>query len=397
MRIGIDACCWSNRRGFGRFTREIVTHMVAECPQHEYTLVVDRATAAESRFPPGARVEVVSTREQPTRAASAAGARSPLDLWRMARAAARIPLDLFFFPAVYSYYPMLRRIPTVVTFHDAIAENHPDLIFPGARARLFWKAKTWLAIRQASRVMTVSKSARARIAAAFRRPESSIPVVGEGPGDSFRPLDDPAAVRRVLERYGLPGALPLLLYVGGISPHKNLDGLLHAMARIQDERPSHLAIVGDHAGDSFHGCYPELLELRGRLGLEPRVTFTGFVPDEDLVVLYNAATVLAMPSFDEGFGLPAVEAMACGLPVAASRRGSLSEVLGSAGVFFDPRDHGEMAEALLRLLEDPQLRRDLAAEGLRRAQLFSWSAAARDTVRLFEETAAGRSPAAEGV
>jgi len=393
VRIGIDACCWSNRRGFGRFTRELVAHIVAEHPRHEYTLVVDRATAEQSRLPPGARVEVVATREQPTRAASAAGARSPLDLLRMARAAARVPADLFFFPAVYSYYPMLRRVPTVVTFHDAIAETHPGLVFPGARARLFWSAKSWLANRQASRLLTVSRDARTRIAAAFRRPESSIAVVGEGPGAAFRPLDDPAAARAVVERYRLPAAEPIVLYVGGISPHKNLDGLLHAFA-LQGER-AHLAIVGDHAADSFLGCYPALVELRARLGLESRVTFTGFVPDEDLAVLYNAATVLALPSFDEGFGLPAVEAMACGLPVAASHRGSLAEVVGPAGVFFDPRDHAEMAAALRRVLGDPRLRAELSAEGPRRASLFTWSAAARDAVRLFEETVAGGPAASE--
>lgn len=386
MRIGIDACCWSNRRGFGRFTREIVTTMVAEHPRHEYTLVVDRATAEESRLPPGARVEVVATREQPTRAASAAGSRSPLDLLRMARAASRIPLDLFFFPAVYTYYPMLRRVPTVVTFHDAIAETHPGLIFSGARARLFWRAKSWLANRQADRLLTVSSDARARIAAAFGRPESQVAVVNEGPGAAFRPLRDAAAARHVRDEYSLPDE-PLVLYVGGISPHKNLGGLLRAFARLKG-RPAHLAIVGDHSGDSFLGCYPELVALRGRLGLESRVTFTGFVPDEHLAVLYNAATVLALPSFDEGFGLPAVEAMACGLPVAASSIGSLPEVVGPAGVFFDPWDHDAMAAALLRVLEDARLRADLSAGGLRRAGLFTWSAAARDAVRLFEETVA---------
>jgi glycosyltransferase involved in cell wall biosynthesis len=118
------------------------------------------------------------------------------------------------------------------------------------------------------------------------------------------------------------------------------------------------------------------------------VTFTGFVPDERLAVLYNAATVLALPSFDEGFGLPAVEAMACGLPVLASRSGSLAEVVGPAGVFFDPRDHAGMSAALREVLDDPALRKSLAAEGLKRAGGFTWSAAARDAVRLFEETVA---------
>jgi glycosyltransferase involved in cell wall biosynthesis len=214
--------------------------------------------------------------------------------------------------------------------------------------------------------------------------------VPEGAGPAFRHLDDPDTVRGVLERYHLPPAQPLVLYVGGISPHKNLDGLLDAFARLGESR-AHLAIVGDHSGDSFLGCYPQLVQLRARLGLESKVTFTGFVPDEDLAVLYNAATVLALPSLDEGFGLPAVEAMACGLPVAASRSGSLPEIVGPAGVLFDPRDHDAMAASLKRVLQDSRLREELAAEGLRRARLFTWSAAARDAVRLFEATVAGRS------
>jgi glycosyltransferase involved in cell wall biosynthesis len=239
--------------------------------------------------------------------------------------------------------------------------------------------------------LTVSRNSRVRIAATLRIPESSIDVIGEGPGDAFRPINDPGAVRSMLDRYRLPAAAPLVLYVGGISPHKNLDGLLQAFARLPEN--AHLAVVGDHAGDSFYGCYPQLLELRARLGLEPRVTFTGFVPDEDLALLYNAATVLALPSLDEGFGLPAVEAMACGLAVAASRSGAMPEVLGPAGVLFDPRDQADMAAALSRVLQDPKLRGDLSAEGQRRAALFTWSAAARDTVRLFERTAG---PAAVG-
>src|SRR5438128_1991015 len=101
MRIGIDACCWSNRRGFGRFTRELVTHMVAEFPGHEFTLTMDRQTAEGYQFPDGARIEVVDTRCQPTQAAAADSARSPADLWKMSRAVSRQCLDLFFFPAVY--------------------------------------------------------------------------------------------------------------------------------------------------------------------------------------------------------------------------------------------------------------------------------------------------------
>jgi glycosyltransferase involved in cell wall biosynthesis len=389
MRIGIDACCWSNRRGFGRFTRELVAHMVAGFPGHEFVLFMDRRTAQDYQFPAGACIQVVDTRRQPTRAAAADSARSPADLWRMSRAVSRQALDVFFFPAVYSFYPLLRRIPTVVTFHDAIPESQPELIFPGLRSRVFWKLKVRLALRQADQILTVSQNARSQIAKAFHYPESAIHVIEEGPNACFQPTNDPETIRCVLRQYHLPSEAALILYVGGISPHKNLQGLLQALARVRQESPGpwHLVLVGDHTNDSFYGCYEELVALCGQLKMTERVTFTGFVPDEHLVALYNAATMLVLPSFNEGFGLPVVEAMACGVPVAASRRGSLPEVVGSAGVLFDPGDHEEMASVLVRLLDDSALRQHLRAEGLRRAENFSWKAGAAKAVHLFEEMA----------
>src|SRR5262249_12915989 len=152
---------------------------------------------------------------------------------------------------------------------------------------------------------------RSDIAAAFRIPESEIRVVREGPDPSFRPVEDRAALRAVLERYRLPADTPLVLYVGGISPHKNLPGLFPAPARpLPSPGPAwHAVLVGDYENDSFFGCHQELVELGRRLGLDGRVTFTGFVPDEHLVALYSAATLLVLPSFNEGFGLPVVEAM----------------------------------------------------------------------------------------
>lgn len=390
MRIGVDACCWSNRRGFGRFTRELVAHLVAGAPEHDFLLVVDRATAAACRLPEGAEVCVVDTRAQPTRAASAQGSRSPADLWRLGRAASAQRLDAFFFPAVYSYYPLTRRMPTAVTFHDAIAEQHPTLIFPGLRSRLFWRAKTWLALRQADRVVTVSEAARGQIAAAFGYPEAAIRVIPEGTDPAFRPTADREMVARVLAQYQLPAGCPLILYVGGISPHKNLEGLVRALAREEAVAQAwHLALVGDYADDSFHSCYRGLSDLCRGLGLQGRVTFTGYVPDDHLVALYNAATMLVLPSFSEGFGLPVVEAMACGVPVAASRRGSLPEVLGSAGVLFDPEDHRDITAAILRLLGSPALRERLRSEGLRQVERYSWAGAARQVIDMFEEMAHG--------
>lgn len=385
MRIGVEACTWSNQRGYGRFVRELLTSMIEDFPEHEFVLVVDRHSAAECTFPPQATVEVVATAAQPTRAASAEGSRSPADLLRMARHVSRLDLDVFFFPTRYSYFPLLRPVKTVVAFHDATAERHPRLIFPGARARLFWRAKTWLALRQADRLVTVSEDARRQIADVFGLPAERIGVITEGPDPVFGRRTDGSSFPLLRARYGLPADTPIVLYVGGISPHKNLDGLLRAMKDVAG--PWHVALVGEYEKDSFLGCHAELVELVRALGLTARVTFTGYVPDDDLALLYNDATVLVLPSFSEGFGLPVIEAMASGLPVAASDRNSIPEVLGDAGLLFDPTVDADIGAAVSRLLADESLRAECSRRGIERSALFSWSAAGHRMMAILEETA----------
>lgn len=391
MRIGIDACTWSNRRGYGRFTRGLVASMVAEYPWHEFVLVVDRFTAEEGGFPAGSRLEVVAVSAQPTMAAAANGARSPRDLWRMGLAVSRLDPDVFLFPTRYSYFPLLDRTPTVVVFHDATGELHPELVFPQWRSRLLWKIKTRLALWRADRLVTVSIDARKQIAAVFGYPESAIEVVSEGADSVFRALAADVSLHEVRRTYGLPSDLPLVLYVGGISPHKNLDGLLRAMKLLDREvrAPAHLVLVGDYQCDSFLSCYHELVALADSLGVSRSITFTGFVPDDQLVLLYNAASLLVLPSFSEGFGLPVIEAMACGLPVAVSERSSLPEVVGSAGLLFDPSSPEQMAATIGRLLTDDSFRRELGARGLARSAAYSWRAGARTMVQVLEEAARG--------
>src|SRR3989440_517783 len=233
MRIGIDACTWANRRGYGRFTRMLVTTMLSEYPQHEFTLVLDQHTVAQSDLPEGAQIEIVQTREQPTRAASAYRSRRVTDLWKLSRAVSRCAFDVFLFPTSYSFYPLFCKTPTIVVFHDAIAEQHPDLIFPRLRSRILWKLKTWLAMHRADRLVTVSQNARTQLAVNFRRPVNTIDVTTEGPAPCFQPLDARQSVATVLSRYGLPAKVPLILYVGGISPHKNLERLLCAAKEVK--------------------------------------------------------------------------------------------------------------------------------------------------------------------
>ncbi len=389
MRIGVEACTWANRRGYGRFTRQLVSAMVARHPEHRFVLVVDTHTASQCTFPREAETLVVETSKQPTQAASADGARSLTDVWRMSRALTRARFDVVLFPTRYTFVPLLGSTPAVLTIHDATDVHQPHLLFPHWRSRLLWRLKSRLAIRRAKRVVTVSNDARRQIAAAFSLREDSITVVSEGPDAGFIPREADVVFDEVRARYALPLGARLILYVGGISPHKNLQALLRAAARVRQDEPDgwHVVLVGDYKGDSFLGCYRELVELARSLGLEERVTFTGFVPDTDLVLLYNAAAMLVLPSKGEGFGLPVVEAMACGLPVAASNCNSLPEVLGGAGLLFDPDSDDAIATSILRLLREPRLRADLRALGLTRAQAYSWDAGADTMVRVLEDAA----------
>jgi glycosyltransferase involved in cell wall biosynthesis len=388
MRIGIEACTWANQRGYGRFTRDLVSAMARGFPQHEFTLVLDDLTATQCDFPARVALDVVPTRDQQIQAASADGSRRLRDLWRLGRAVAKADYDVFFFPTRYSFYPMTCRTPTVVGFHDATAEQHPELIFPGLRSRLFWSIKSWLALRQADQLVTVSHDARKQIATAFDYPADDIHVISEGPNPIFRELDDPALAAGVRERLGLPAELPLILYVGGISPHKNLDGLFRAL--VETPGPWHAVVVGDYENDSFWGCYQELRVLVKELDLSERITFTGYVPDADLVLLYNTSTLSILPSFSEGFGLPIVEAMACGVPVTASARNSIPEVLGDAGILFDPTEHRQMTGAMTRLLADGALRDEYRALGRKQAQLYTWERGARQMMAVLEGVARRR-------
>src|SRR5262249_36251991 len=152
---------------------------------------------------------------------------------------------------------------------------------------------------QADRLVTVSENARSQIASAFGYPESAIRVITEGPSPIFQPINDASVIGDTLARYHLPAGVALILYVGGIIPHKNLQGLLQALSQMRStcKVPWHLALVGDYANDSFLGCFQELQALSRQLQLTRQITFTGFVPDADLAALYNAATLLVLPSF----------------------------------------------------------------------------------------------------
>jgi glycosyltransferase involved in cell wall biosynthesis len=396
VRIGVDLTCWTNQRGYGRYTRNLLRALLAADGHHTVVGFADAATIEQAALPAGLRPVAVPQSEPPARAAAANGRRRLADVWRMSRAARRAELDLIFFPSLYTYFPVLDGARRVVVIHDATPERWPHLVFPTRAGRLAWALKSRLARWQADRVVTVSGAAARAIREHLRVPAARLRVIHEAPDPVFRAADPGAGPERgrVLERYAIPSDARVLLYVGGFSPHKNVETLVAAFARLaaDETRRLHLALVGETTREVFHSCYEALRAQVRRLGLERHVTFTGYVPDADLVHLYHAATALVLPSRDEGFGLPAVEAMACGTPVVASTAGALPELVGDAGLLVPGDRVEELAAALGRLLGRPDLSADLRERGLRRAARLSWDRAATELLGVFDELA----PATEG-
>jgi glycosyltransferase involved in cell wall biosynthesis len=385
MRIGIDGGCLTNRRGFGRFARQTLQALAAlSCP-HTFVVLIDRPSAGSVAIPEGFERQVVEVREAPSRAASSTGRRSLGDLLAMSRAAASARLDLLYFPSTYSYFPVWNVPRVVVTMHDTLALARPDLVFPTRSGRVAWALKEHAAVFQADRILTVSEAARRDLIDWFRLADDRVRVVSEGPDAAFGPRAEGDDSDAVLRRHGIEPNARFFLYVGGLSPHKNLPRLIEAFAQTRLGGDGfRLVLVGD-TSDIFHTHVPQIREAVARHGLSDQVVFTGFVPDDDLAYLYSRAVALVQPSLMEGFGLPPVEAMACGTAVAASTAGSLPEVVGDAGVYFDPNDPASIASTLRDLTDRPALLSDLRHRAARRARLYSWDASARAILENFDD------------
>lgn len=383
MRIGVDATCWQNRRGYGRHSRALLSALVNLDVNNQYVLFMDSDKDIED-LPIGAELNLVKTDAPTAQAASAKGRRSARDMWRMARAMSSTDLDLLFFPTIYSYVPVMTRAKKIVMIHDVIAEKYLDLTMPKFSARLFWKTKVALGRWQADAVATVSDFSRRGIVEHFGMDADRVHVVREANDPVFRVLKDPQPTQH-LTSLGFDPANRSIVYVGGFSPHKNLEMLVRVFSDII-KKPGfsdlQLILVGDDKTEVFYSYVDTIKNMVADLGLGKRVLFTGFLSDEELVILFNLSTVSVLPSLIEGFGLPAVEAAACGCAVIATRESPLPSVLGEGALHFDPRNKEELERALLSVLESPSLRERIRMAGVDATSKLTWEAAAKEMVNL---------------
>jgi glycosyltransferase involved in cell wall biosynthesis len=388
MRVGVDATSWGNRRGFGRFARNAVGRLVEVDSETDYVFFIDEQSAEAAALPAGGRERRVRLKAPPSEAAAAGSSRSLADLLRLVRAVRQDRLDVFLFPSVYTYFPVLGT-PTVVGLHDTIVESLPELTVPSRRERAAARLKHRVAVRRATRLFTVSKASREAIAAHFTIPEAKVSLVSEAPDPIFTPRSG-AGLLAGLSQAGLEEAERYFLYAGGISPHKNVEMLIDAYAQARRDASESLpllVLVGDLDSETYLSSAASVRERIARHGLTADVRLPGFVSDEVLACLYSGATAVVIPSLAEGFGLPAVEAAACGAAVALSDLPPHRETLGAAALFFPPTDIDALATILRCLSADDTLRAGVAEAASEAVSGLTWDTAAAELRLLIHEAA----------
>lgn len=284
--------------------------------------------------------------------------------WSLARAHAALVHEPHY------VLPPLIGCRSVVTIHDCIHLRFPQYL-PGRGAYAYARAMMWAAVRKADRVLTVSEASKRDILGFYDVPPEKVVVVYNGLEARFLEPPDDAEMSRVRQRFQLTH--PFVLYVGNIKPHKNLERLVDAFgrARAQGLDDLQLVVIGDEISK-----YPPLRQSVHRHRLDKAVRFFGFQPPATLTAFYRLARAFVFPSLYEGFGLPPLEAMACGTPVVTSNVSSLPEVAGGAALLADPTDTDDIAAQITRAVTDEALRAELIARGQARAREFSWAQSA---------------------
>jgi glycosyltransferase involved in cell wall biosynthesis len=376
MRVGIDSHSAEDEgEGNATYSRNLIAALAAAPGDDEFALLAgDPAHAFYRSLPPDGRARAVAVTQG--KGVARLG-------WALARAAARARVD-----ALHVQYtaPLGYRRPLVVTVHD-LGYLHVPESFP-AGLRLALRVLVARSVARAARVITDSEFSRRDIAARFGLPPAAIAVIPLAASARFRPVERDQVVE-CLARHGLrPG---FLFSLGRLNRRKNLERLLAAYGRLRASGGAGVPLV--IGGKPDYGV-DEVLR-QARLSADPdSVRFVDFIPDEELPAFFSAAAAFVYPSLFEGFGLPVLEAMACGTPVVASDRAALPELVGNAGLIVDPESVDALAEGMSRLLGDPALARELGDRGIARARRYSWEATARQTLEAYRS--AGADPEGRG-
>lgn len=380
MRIAIDYSAAVNQKaGVGRLVRNQVLALADLDTENDYRLVYARPNSGSTpQFP---RARNFARREVGLRE------RWLTILWHRAKMPLPAdwfsgPVDLFHSPDFV--LPPLRRARGILTVHDLAFLMRPECAHP--RLRVYLEEVVPRSVRRADFIIADSENTRNDLVVLLGVPPSSIAVVPGGVEERFQPVDD-AQTRSRVRRYLGVGDAPFILAMGMLEPRKNLNRLMDAFGELKSRPgvPADLKLVlAGGKGWLFDGIF----EHHAASPVGDDIVFPGFIPDELLPGMYSAAEVFAFPSLYEGFGLPILEAMACGTPVVASRSSCLPEVAEGAAVLIDPASSDSLADGLHRTLTQPDLRTDLIARGRERAAQYTWRAAAERLLEVYRRVAA---------
>lgn len=365
MRIGIDARML-RYSGIGKYIQNLIENLAKIDRKNQYILFCKEADLRICKI----KQENFNFRVVKTPLFSL---REQLSLPTMIK---KNRLDIFHTP--HFNIPLFSPVKKMVTIHDLI-----PLIFPGARSswlsRTYYRFMNSQVVKKAGKIIAVSKNTERDLLKFFKVPEGKIEVIYEAVSGRFKPVNDVKSLEEIKKKFNITKRF--LLYVGLKELHKNLVSLIKILEILKKKMglDIQLVIVGKR-----DPRFTQAEETAKELDLEGDVLFLGEVSDEDVVLLYNAAQIFLFPSLYEGFGLPPLEAMACGTPVISSNTSSLPEVLGDAAILINPRDIDEWAKKIRKVLTDEDLRKKLKQKGLGRVKQFSWEKAARDTLRVYE-------------
>ncbi|MBI5586901.1 MAG: glycosyltransferase family 4 protein [Deltaproteobacteria bacterium] len=363
MRITIDARM-IRYTGIGRYIQNLIENLCKIDGKHTFGAVVNSGDEGEIKeagnleiFKTRSRIPVYSIREQVL---------LPSEIKRSGP-------DLAHYPSFNM--PLLNGTPAVATIHDLIYYLNRGSC-PNALAYLYARFIFKKVVKKAQKIITVSEFTKGEVVRHLGVKADKVVVIHNGVSHLYRPVDKEKR-GEVLSKYGIKGGY--IFYVGNHQPRKNLVRLVQAFSALKN-RDHQLVLTGriDPRRADLYGAVNEKV-------LEGRVLCIGPVPEEDLPALYSGASVFAFPSLSEGFGLPPLEAMACGAPVVSSNATSLPEVVGEAGLLVDPLDVSSIARGIDMALASPALQSELKEKGLQRAKKFSWEAAAKKTLKVYEE------------
>ena len=376
MRIGFDAtAALTQGGGIGRYTRDLLAALAEVDHVYHYRIFSARPPLqlpVRNPIPDGPRISFRQTILSP---------RWLYRLWYRLRLPIPVQLftgsiDLFHSPD-FVLPPVLGGVPTILTVHDLSFVHYPETFTPALVGYLN-RVVPW-SVHRASHVLADSNATRNDLIRVYKTPAEKVTVLYSGVHENFKPVTSDQELARVRDKYGL-GDEPYIFTVSTLQPRKNHQMLIRAYQPVASESTYNLIIAG---GKGW--LYEQMLDEVERQNLTDRIRFIGFVDDDDLPALYSAASIFVFPSLYEGFGLPVLEAMACGTPVIASNASSLPEVAGDAALLVDSQDEKAWTESMLRLIDDVGLRVRLVASGFRQSRRFQWQNSARQLLELYRQ------------